>query len=51
VLSEHVEEAELDVALHERWAEGSGPVATVPDVPDVPDEPAAVAAVPAGPVV
>jgi heme exporter protein C len=26
VLSEHLEESELDVALHERWAEGTGPV-------------------------
>jgi len=31
VLWEHVEETELDVALHERWAEGSLPIATVPD--------------------
>jgi heme exporter protein C len=31
VLSELLHESELDVALHERWAEGTGPIAGEPD--------------------
>ncbi len=30
VLSEHLQDSQLDVALHERWAEGTGPVAGEP---------------------
>jgi heme exporter protein C len=30
VLAEHVQDSELDVALHERWAEGAGDVAGEP---------------------
>ena len=30
VLAEHVQDSELDVALHERWAEGAEPVAAEP---------------------
>ena len=31
VLSEHLQDAELDVALHERWAEGADPLSGEPD--------------------
>jgi hypothetical protein len=31
VLSEHLQDSQLDVALHERWAEGTGPRSAEPD--------------------